>query len=200
MSYKDFTINSLKEKFKLKFFYDVSLFPEINTYKIPDYLKLLLERYISLALAIDTEKARSEYIVAPILGELKWNYKHKISLFSGNMFNVDEKLGLTGVCDYLISRTPEQYTITAPIIVLVEAKNDNIKSGVPQCVAEMVAAQIFNQNQNNSVEAIHGVVSTGTNWKFLKLVGSNLYIDVVEYYIDAPEKILGILAAITDSS
>lgn len=200
MSYKDFTINSLKEKFKLKFFYDVSLFPEINTYKIPDYLKLLLERYISLALAIDTEKARSEYIVAPILGELKWNYKHKISLFSGNMFNVDEKLGLTGVCDYLISRTPEQYTITAPIIVLVEAKNDNIKSGVPQCVAEMVAAQIFNQNQNNSVEAIYGVVSTGTNWKFLKLVGSNLYIDVVEYYIDAPEKILGILAAITDSS
>ena len=197
MSYKDFTINSLKEKFKLNFIYDVSLFPEIVEYKIPDYLKLILERYISLALAIDTEKARSEYIVAPILGELKWNYKNKISLFSGNMFNVDEKLGLTGVCDYLISLTSEQYTITAPILVLVEAKNDNIKSGVPQCAAEMVAAQIFNQNQNNSVEDIYGVVSTGTNWKFLKLSGTNLYVDVVEYYIDTPEKILGILSAIT---
>ncbi|MBI4850317.1 MAG: hypothetical protein HY819_00680 [Acidobacteria bacterium] len=198
MSYKDFTINSLKEKFKLNFFYDVCLFPEIVEYKIPDYLKLLLERYIFLALAIDTEKARSEYIIAPVLGELKWNYKNKISLFSGNVFNVDEKLGLTGICDYLISRTPEQYTITAPIIILVEAKNDNIKSGVPQCVAEMVAAQIFNQNQNNSVEDIYGVVSTGTNWKFLKLSGSNLYVDVIEYYIDTPEKILGILSAITN--
>lgn len=87
MSYSDFTINSLKEKFKLNFIYDVCLFAEIVEYKIPDYLKLLLERYVSLALAIDTEKARSEYIVAPILGELKWNYKNKISLFSGSVFN-----------------------------------------------------------------------------------------------------------------
>ncbi|MBN8723346.1 MAG: hypothetical protein J0M03_10475 [Acidobacteria bacterium] len=196
MSYSDFTINSLKEKFKLNFIYDVCLFAEIVEYKIPDYLKLLLERYVSLALAIDTEKARSEYIVAPILGELKWNYKNKISLFSGSVFNVDEKLGLTGVCDYLISQTPEQYTITAPIIVIVEAKNDNIKSGVPQCVAEMFAAQVFNKKQNNSIKNIYGVVSTGTNWKFLKLSENTLYVDVVEYYIDAPEKILGILSSI----
>ena len=196
MSYNDFTINTLKEKFKLNFFYDICLFTEIIEYKIPDYLHLLLERYISLALAIDTEKARSEYIVAPILGELKWNYRNKISLFSGSVFNVDEKLGLTGVCDYLISRTPEQYTITSPIIVLVEAKNDNIKSGVPQCVAEMVASQVFNEKQNNPVEDIYGVVSTGTNWKFLKLSGNNLYVDVVEYYVDTPEKILGILSTI----
>jgi hypothetical protein len=36
-----------------------------------------------------------------------------------------------------------------------------------QCIAEMVAAQIFNQQSGNNIETIYGVVTSGTNWRFL---------------------------------
>ncbi len=199
MSYSEFTIDDLKTKFHLNFVQDEALFPIVPEYPISAELKKYLTTYLPLALAIDTEKARSEYIVAPILGELKMSHHDDISLFSGIEFNVDKELGLAGRCDYIISKSGDQYSLTAPIVVMVEAKNDNIKGGIPQCGAEMLAAQKYNQQKNNSVDVVYGCVSTGTNWKFLKLNGKDLYIDPVEHYIDAPEKIMGILASVTTS-
>ncbi|MEN8218595.1 MAG: hypothetical protein ABFS56_19950 [Pseudomonadota bacterium] len=79
---------------------------------------------------------------------------------------------------------------------MVEAKNDNIKSGIPQCGSEMVAAQRFNAEKKNEIETIYGCVSTGTNWKFLKLISTHFYIDTMEYYIESPDKIMAILASI----
>ncbi|MEG3979123.1 hypothetical protein QT970_31610, partial [Microcoleus sp. herbarium8] len=38
----------------------------------------------------------------------------------------DAARGLSGYCDFLISRSPEQLVIESPVIALVEAKNDNI--------------------------------------------------------------------------
>jgi hypothetical protein len=199
MSYSEFTMDDLKTKFHLNFVQDEALFPVVPESPISAELRKYLATYVPLALAIDTEKARSEYIVAQILGELKMRHHDDISLFSGIEFNVDRELGLAGRCDYIISRSGDQYSLTAPIVVMVEAKNDNIKSGIAQCGAEMLAAQKFNQQKKNEVSSVYGCVSTGTNWKFLKLNGTDLYIDVVEYYIDAPEKIMGILASVMSS-
>ncbi|NET36612.1 MAG: hypothetical protein F6K19_32055 [Cyanothece sp. SIO1E1] len=196
MSYSDFTIDGLKEKFNLNFVEDQSLLIDIPDYEVPQELQRLLEKFIPLALAIDTEKARSEFIIAPLLAELKLSLKSDISLFSGIEFNVDKTTGLTGRCDYIISKSKEQYSLSAPVLVMVEAKNDNIKSGIPQCGAEMVAAQRFNQDKRNEIDTIFGCVSTGTNWKFLKLAQRDFYIDTIEYYIQSPEKIMGILARI----
>ena len=53
--------------------------------------------------------------------------------------------------------------------MLVEAKNENLKVGFPQCIAEMVAAQQFNQQKGNPVESVYGVVTIGTTWRFLRL-------------------------------
>ena len=195
MSYSDFTINDLKQKFQLKFIENQLLFPEIPTYSAPKELLAALKKYIPLALAIDTEKARSELIVAPLIAELKLSLQD-ISFFSGIEFNVDRNIGLAGRCDFIISKSKEQYILDAPIIVMVEAKNDNIKSGIPQCGAEMVAAQRFNQDRANGIEMIYGCISTGTNWKFLKLDNTNFYIDTIEYYIKDPEEIMAVLAAI----
>ncbi len=195
MSYSEFTIDDLKNRFQLEFIEDQKLFSKIVDYDVPDELTVILEKFIPLALAIDTEKARSEFIVAPIMAELKITLK-EISLFSGIEFNIDKNLGLSGRCDFIISKSKEQYSLNAPILVMVEAKNDNIKSGIPQCGAEMVAAQRFNHEKNNSIRNIYGCVSTGTNWKFLKLTDTKFYIDTMEYYIQSPEKIMGILAAI----
>jgi hypothetical protein len=163
MSYSDFTIDDLKQKLGLQFVQDEKLFPTPREHPLPDDFKHYLSRYKPLALAIDTEKARSEYIIAPLLAELKLSHPHELSLFSGIDFNVDKEAGLTGCCDYILSRSDDQYSLTAPVVMLVEAKNDNIKSGIPQCGAEMVAAQRYNQQRGNPVQAIHGCVSTGTN-------------------------------------
>jgi len=195
MSYSDFTINDLKQKFYLKFVENQLLFPAVPPYAAPKELLSLLKRYLPLALAIDTEKARSELIVAPLIAELKIGLPD-ISFFSGIEFNVDRSLGLAGRCDFIISKSAEQYVLEAPIIVMVEAKNDNIKSGIPQCGAEMVAAQRFNQERGNEINVVYGCVSTGTIWKFLKLDDTDFYVDTIEYYIKDPEEIMAILSAI----
>lgn len=197
MSYSDFTINDLKQKLGLKLVEDHLLFDQSFTCAISEDLARYLKRYKTLALAIDTEKARSEYLIAPILGDLKLTYTQQVSLFSGLEFNVDRTLGLMGRCDYVLARSKEQYVLTAPVVMLVEAKNDNIKRGIPQCGAEMVAAQRFNVQNNDPIEPIYGCISTGTIWKFLQLIGTELWIDVDEYYIDNLQQIFAILTQMT---
>ena len=115
---------------------------------------------------------------------------------SMNDVTVDEAAGLKGRCDYILARSPEQLALTAPVCVLVEAKNENIVAGIPQCLAEMVAAQKFNRQQKLPEEAVHGSVTTGVLWRFLKLDGTKASVDVVEYPIQSSRKILGILTAI----
>jgi hypothetical protein len=158
-----------------------------------------LYRGASLAAAIGTEKARSEMIVTPILLELR-THATGMSLFSGTDLNVDVALGLTGTCDFLLARGPEQFILTAPVVALVEAKRDNILEGLGQCVAEMVAAQLFNQRENNDIAAIYGAVTTGTVWLFLCLAGQTLTIDPKEYLLSQPEKLLGILLAMVEGT
>jgi len=196
MSYSDFTLADLETKLNLTIQTHDDLFAEVSGQPVSTELLNILSRYRSLALAIDTEKARSEYIVAPILAELKLSHPETMSLFSGIEFNIDKKKGLIGRCDFIVSKNDNQYVLTAPVVVMVEAKNDNIKRGIAQCGAEMVAAQQFNQLKNNAIPTIYGCVSTGTIWKFLKLEEQNFYIDTTEYYIDSLEKIMAILVKI----
>jgi hypothetical protein len=146
-----------------------------------------------MATSIHTEKARSEFIVAPILAEIRWLMDQKISLFSGVNFEVDRSRGLDGACDFILSGSDNQWFVTRPLMMIVEAKNDNIKSGLGQCAAEMVAARLFNQRQGEDFTTIHGAVTTGSVWQFLKLEADTLYTDSAEYYLDQVDKILGIL-------
>lgn len=94
----------------------------------------------------------------------------------------------------IISSVPssEQFYLEAPVIAVVEAKNENIKSRLGQCVAEMIAAQIFNQQRHNSVKAIAGAVTTGQIYRFIKLEDKIVTIDATDYYINDVATILGI--------
>jgi hypothetical protein len=148
---------------------------------------------LQLATAIATEKARSEFLIAPILAEVRRQLNNQIALFSGSEFSVEPAQGLQGFCDYIISASREQLLITAPVMVIVEAKREDIIGGLGQCIAAMVAAQLFNQRTGNEISRIYGAVTTGTNWKFLTLAGKIVAIDRVEYYINQIDKILGIL-------
>jgi hypothetical protein len=194
MSYSEFkTLSQAQNEFKLDLEESKDLFKDIPEIQPSEYLQLTLNEYLPLATAINTEKARSEFIIAPILAEVLRQVNYQISLFSGTEFDVDREKGLTGYCDYLISCDQEQYFIKVPVITIVEAKNENIKGGLGQCVAEMVAAQIFNQREKHPINKIYGAVSTGTTWKFLTLENKLVSIDRVEYYVSQIDKILGIL-------
>ncbi len=193
MAYSEFTLSKFKKNFNIKIDETANLFADIKPLEASDKLTNSLEESAELALAINTEKARSEMIITPILLELRRRANYQISLFSGSDFTVDISRGLNGYCDFIISRSKEQLTINAPVIIIVEAKNENIKDGLGQCAAAMLAAQIFNQEEGNEITNIYGAVTTGDIWKFMKLVGSELFIDLDNYYIKEINNILGIL-------
>lgn len=193
MAYSDLKLQEVVKKFKLIINEKVDLFVNTPERECSEILNAVLKTNIPLALAINTEKARSEMIIAPVLIEIKNIFSEEISLFSGVDFNVDIEQGLNGVCDFIISKSPEQLFITSPVVTIVEAKNENIKQGLGQCLAEMIAAQLFNQQEGNNIDTIYGIVTTGNMWKFLKLEGGLVYIDLSEYYIKDINKILGIL-------
>ncbi len=121
MAYSDFTLKKVKTDFKLETIENRSLFSDIEELEISDYLIKTLKRNVPLALAINTEKARSELIIINILLEIKDKIPEKFSLFSGIDFNVDKEKGLAGFCDYIISNSPEQLYLDAPVITIVEA-------------------------------------------------------------------------------
>jgi len=193
MSYSDFTLSKLESEFDLTLNERVEIFPEIKPVTPSQLLREILEENIPLALEIDTEKARSELIIAPIMVDLRKYFKRQISFFSGVDFNVEKDRGLTGRCDFIISYSPKQLEITAPVVTLVEAKNDNIKSGIPQCIAEMVAAQIFNERKQNRIPYIYGAITTGSNWKFLRLVEKRVDIEAGEHFVGDLAGLFGIL-------
>jgi hypothetical protein len=83
--------------------------------------------------------------------------------------------------------------ISAPVVAIVEAKNEDIKSGLGQCIAEMIAAQLFNEQENNDIKTIYGIVTSGEIWKFLQISEQTVVIDLTDYYITNIDKILGIL-------
>lgn len=196
MAYNGFTINAIRKEFGIKIIGDILLFKDVQPVQPSEILAGFLDRYLPLASAIGTEKARSEFIVAPILAELTEISNHQISLFSGVEFNVDEDKGLKGRCDFIISASNVQYVLTAPVLTIVEAKNDNINSGFGQCMAEMIAARIFNESEGNIRKNVYGSVTTGSVWRFLKLREDSIYIDKKEYFIESLEQILGILFSI----
>ncbi len=192
MAYNKFTVQNVIKTFNLELIENEVLFKDVKPITPSPLLTQLMEKYLPLAHAIGTEKARSEFIIAPLLAELTDITDHSISLFSGINFTVDKEHGLSGRCDFLISASPIQYSLTAPVLALVEAKNDNINSGLGQCMAEMVAAQIFNQKENVE-RTIYGTVSTGSIWHFLKLEKNKIYIDKQTYFIDSIALLLGVL-------
>jgi hypothetical protein len=193
MAYSDFTLRKVKQSFGLTAVEGGRFLPEVEPITPSPILAGLLEDTVPWAIAVGTEKAKSELIIAPALLEVKRLLNRQISVFSGTDFTVDIAAGLNGVCDFLISRSPEQFEIEAPAVVLVEAKRDNINSGLGQCIAEMVAAQRFNEANNNPIPTIYGSVTSGTAWRFMKLEGQIVTIDVRDYPFPPVETILSML-------
>jgi hypothetical protein len=203
MAYNNFTLESVKSQFGLKLINNH--FCEFLPIAEPqvEFLTIFDESFV-LAQVARSEKAKSELLVSPILVQARRLASQKVQLFSGEEFDVDREQGLNGFCDFLFSKSENPFTIDTPVLMLVVgaacpqdiAKRGEIESGLGQCVAEMLAAQLYNQNQDQTIPIIYGCVTSGTLWQFLKLEGSNVTIDPNSYLVTPVQKILGILKSI----
>ncbi|MGL5077455.1 MAG: hypothetical protein ACRDBG_16735, partial [Waterburya sp.] len=191
MSYKNFSFAKAKQMFQLKTVEDQNFIPanvpEVNISRI---LEITLNENIPLAIAIGTEKARSELIIAPILVQVRKIFTRQISLFSGTEFNIDSELGLAGVCDFILSKSNEQLSIEAPVVIVVEAKKADLNSGMGQVTTQMVAAQMFNREQDLAIPGIYGCITNGTQWRFLYLEDQILTIELRDIDIQPYERIV----------
>ena len=200
MAYSEFSLQTVMDRFELSAHQDTghfALVPPVPS--ISAILRTLLEEQVPLAVAINTEKARSEMIVVNVLTELRRRLPDRLSLFSGVELDVEKSESLNGYCDFLISLSPQQLVVSAPIIALVEARNADLPAAWGQCVAEMLAAQRFNEKRGNVIPRVFGVVTSGTSWMFGFLKEKAVTIDLQEYGIDEPERILGVLSSMITS-
>jgi hypothetical protein len=156
-----------------------------------DFLKQTLER--NLRQKLRSEKAKSEFLIAPILSEIEERNRGLFAFFSGYNFDVDKEKGLKGFCDFVMSYAPEYLYIEAPVFSVVEAKNDNLDAGIPQCVAEMYASAIFNERKSRQIPVIYGATTFGFEWKFLKYQNNVAIVDTQIYYLNELPKLLGAL-------
>ena len=196
MAYNDFNLRAAREKFGLSLREDADLYGDIAEVEVSPWLRGFLAKWSPAAVAMNTEKARSEMIIAPILMEAVEASDHRFNLFSGLSLDVDKDRGLSGVCDYLLALSPKWFFLSHPVVAVVEAKREDIPTGLGQCVAAMVGARAFNEREGLPGTVVHGAVTTGSIWRFLKLEGDRVLIDLPEYYLHQVGKILGILLSI----
>lgn len=195
MAFREFTYPAVIGQLGLTLA-EVDLYAGVLSMSPPDHVAEQIADGVALATAIDTEKARSEFIVAPVLQELRRMHRGQFALFSGVPLDAGGDRGLNGVCDFLLSRTPIQSFPTAPLMAIVEAKNDNTRTGFGQCIASMVALREFNRQANTDLPAVYGATTTGELWRFARLVGDTLTLDSHNHSIADLPKILGILSSI----
>jgi hypothetical protein len=191
MSYSDFTVGKVKQTFGIETIEGKTFFPLIVPVMPSSTLLEILDETLPLAVASPSEKAKSELLISPILVEVRKYLKRQVSLFSGQDFPVDASVGLVGICDFLISRSTEQLEVESPVIVLVEAKKADINSGMGQCMAEMEAARRFNEQAGEKANPIYGCVTSGLLWRFLKLDGNQMIVDLKDYSLDPLGDLLG---------
>ena len=147
---------------------------------------------------ITTEKAVSEAIITPVMMELKRLNMEKIQVYSGEIINADTSKGLNGEIDFIVTKFPYRTKPTAPIIAVTEAKASRVLKAVPQAIAQMLGARVFNQKGGENVDIIHGIITDGDVWIFLRLEGNTVFIDEAKYYINDLPHLLGGLQRIVD--
>jgi hypothetical protein len=196
MAYAEFDLKNAVETFGLSEDDKTDIFESIAPLEPSDFLRVWLDGFAAVAVGVNSEKARSEFIIAPMLAEMKIRSGDRVNVLPGVTFGVDSAQGLTGFCDYLIAQSQMVYYVKAPILAVVEAKQEDMVGGLGPCAAEMVAIQIFNEREGKSLPAVHGCVTSGSLWRFLRLTGKSLNIDRPEYSLRDAAKILGILVTI----
>ena len=192
MAFSEFTLDSAVRALGVTVS-EADLFPNLIPANTPSWLPELLARGTRLALI--SEKSRSEFIVVTILLAAKELCGGRLAIFSGQRLDVDAARGQTGECDFILALGPSVPPLLAPIAAIVQAKKNDVEAGLGQCIAQMVAAQDFNAPDRSNT-TIHGCVTTGEAWQFLRLIGNTVQLDGRRIYLDNVAGILGAISAI----
>lgn len=193
MAYSEFTLQTVESTFGV-IARTNPLFANVPPAIVPPWLNELLGRTLQLPLV--SEKARSELIVMPVLLACRELSNNTIAIFSGPRMDVDPEHGLQGECDFVLSKSPPVPEMRAPLIAIVEAKKNDVENGLGQCVAQMIAARMFNAETNQQVPSVYGCVTTGEVWQFMRLDGTTATIDRNRYYLDNVAGVLGMFQTI----
>ena len=144
MAYSDFTLSDLDEKFGVKHERTQLKFV-VNPITPSERLQSELEE--SKEMPIKSEKARSEWIVVPILKELRRLNNKFFTVHSGDTLVGEKETGLQGECDFILSKDTKSYDINVPIFHIVEAKRNDLDEGIRQCAAQLVGARKYNERK-----------------------------------------------------
>jgi hypothetical protein len=199
LAFRHFVFPEVQQEFGLTI-HDANLCSTAAPFPVREDFDAFAQYGATVAAASSTEKAKSEFIIAPVLLELWRSLRGSCLLFSGLEWEVDCGRGLNGFCDFLLTKGETQYILWPPFVAALVVKNANIRSGLGQCIAAMYAAQLANQQTKTAVASVFGIVSTGSAWKFLCLQGKVVTIDIPEYYLDILPKIMGILREIVQTT
>ncbi len=136
----------------------------------------------------DMEFYACEALIFPILKEV-WKRNPKVKVFSHPQIKYED---LILVPDYVV--TPKDKTGTntfqKPLLVTIEAKNDDFELGWSDAYRQLIVARHINEN---AAIPIYAIVSIGKAWEFGKLDGKTIYRHPSTVGLDNPNKLLGIL-------
>ncbi len=191
MAYTDFTLEMVETELGVEQRY-AAIFPTLADATPPPWLMPQLARGMELALM--SEKARSEFIVAPILLAVRELSGGRVSILSGQRLDVDASRRLNGECDFLLSLSEPLPRLRSPLLAVLQAKRNDLEGELGQCAAQMVAAQLFNERADR-IGPVYGCVTTGEDWQFLRLDTSGLAIDPTRRYIHQVGAVLAALLA-----
>ena len=193
MAYSKFTYEKLKNEFGI---IDVpyTLFAGIQTIEPAEWLTNLLQ--VAKPFAYFSEKSRSEGIVFPILLFLTQHNSQRFSIYSGADLPADETKGLSGECDFILGAGVQRLHLDTPLFCMIEAEDNDIEKNIPQCIAQMEGARIYNEKDGKPTPIMYGCVTTGTEWHFLKLENKTCYLDTIRYYINDLPTLLGALKTV----
>ena len=199
MAYSNFTKAELKKTFGVQI-KDTLLFNNKNIKPVQPSSWLLETLARSERLGYYTEKERSERIVAPILTELHELNESRFQIYSGQVMNVDDKIGLNGECDFILAYGDVADILETPIFTITEAKKNDIEVGIVQCSAQLIGAKIFNERENYDSPLLFGCSTTGMDWRFIRYENNTLLWDKTIYSSRNLPELLGILQYVIDET
>ena len=198
MAYSNFTKNELKKKFGVNIKDATFLAGKTRAIEPSSWL---LETLIRLQkIGFSTEKERSERLVTPILAELHqlndWGFK----IYSGQIMNADDSVGLNGECDFLLAYGDVSSILETPIFSVTEAKKNDLDIGIIQCSAQLIGAKIFNEKEGYDSPLLFGCSTTGVDWRFIRYENNMILWDQQTYTLGNLPELLGVLQYVIDET
>jgi hypothetical protein len=200
MAFADFDLRRAVEKFHLEEDREADLFPGVAPLELTGFLRVWLDEFAPVALGVNSDQARSAFIITPLLAEAKRRAGRESNVLPGVRLDVNPMQGLDGACDFILTRSAEYYYLHRPVGIVVAARRDDLITGLGPCVAAMATVRLFNEKDKTPVPALYGCVTGGTNWRFLKLAGARLSIDRRDYYLSDAGRLVQIFVNILGGS